>query len=158
MGLFSKVIGTHSEREVKRVIPIVDKIESLEPEMEKLSDEELRGKTAEFKKRLADKETLDDILPEAYAVVRDVLPRRAFHPLVGVQYLVQNEELALVARHHAGGERLFFAVQLDLVLPQGLVQAARIQRRELLHQIIVQPGGGQTFHFQNFHEKLSSLS
>ena len=61
MGLFSKVIGTHSEREVKRVIPIVDKIESLEPEMEKLSDEELRGKTAEFKKRLADKETLDDI-------------------------------------------------------------------------------------------------
>ena len=53
MGLFSKVIGTHSEREVKRVIPIVDKIESLEPEMEKLSDEELRGKTAEFKKRLA---------------------------------------------------------------------------------------------------------
>ena len=51
MGLFSKVIGTHSEREVKRVIPIVDKIESLEPEMEKLSDEELRGKTAEFKKR-----------------------------------------------------------------------------------------------------------
>ena len=71
MGLFSKVIGTHSEREVKRVIPIVDKIESLEPEMEKLSDEELRGKTAEFKKRLADKETLDDILPEAYAVVRE---------------------------------------------------------------------------------------
>ena len=59
MGLFSKVIGTHSEREVKRVIPIVDKIESLEPEMEKLSDEELRGKTAEFKKRLADKETLE---------------------------------------------------------------------------------------------------
>ena len=45
MGLFSKVIGTHSEREVKRVIPIVDKIESLEPEMEKLTDHELRGKT-----------------------------------------------------------------------------------------------------------------
>jgi len=75
MGLFSKVIGTHSEREVKRVIPIVDKIESLEPEMEKLSDEELRGKTAEFKKRLADKETLDDILPEAYAVVREASKR-----------------------------------------------------------------------------------
>ena len=75
IGLFSKVIGTHSEREVKRVIPIVDKIESLEPEMEKLSDEELRGKTAEFKKRLADKETLDDILPEAYAVVREASKR-----------------------------------------------------------------------------------
>ena len=60
---------------MKRVIPIVDKIESLEPEMEKLSDEELRGKTAEFKKRLADKETLDDILPEAYAVVREASKR-----------------------------------------------------------------------------------
>ena len=75
MGLFSKVMGTHSEREVRRVLPIVDKIESLEPEMEKLSDEELRGKTAEFKKRLADKETLVDILPEAYAVVREASKR-----------------------------------------------------------------------------------
>ena len=75
MGLLSKVVGTHSERELKRVIPIVDKIESLEPEMEKLSDEELRGKTAEFKKRLAGKETLDDILPEAYAVVREASKR-----------------------------------------------------------------------------------
>ena len=75
MGIMSKGLGTHSEREVKRVIPIVDKIESLEPEMEKLSDEELRGKTAEFKKRLADKETLDDILPEAYAVVREASKR-----------------------------------------------------------------------------------
>lgn len=75
MGLLSKVVGTHSEREVKRVIPIVDRIEALEPEMEKLSDEELRGKTAEFKKRLAEKETLDDILPEAYAVVREASKR-----------------------------------------------------------------------------------
>ena len=64
MGFLSKIVGTHSEREVKRVIPIVNKIESMEPEMEKLSDEELRGKTDEFKKRLAEGETLDDILPE----------------------------------------------------------------------------------------------
>ena len=62
MGFLSKIVGTHSEREVKRVIPIVNKIESMEPEMEKLSDEELRGKTDEFKKRLAEGETLDDIL------------------------------------------------------------------------------------------------
>lgn len=75
MGLLSKVIGTHSEREVKRVIPIVDRIEALEPEMEKLSDEELRGKTDEFKHRLEGKETLDDILPEAYAVVREASKR-----------------------------------------------------------------------------------
>ena len=87
-----------------------------------------------------------------------VLPCGAFHPAVSVQHIVQNEQLDLIACHHAGGKRLLFAVQLDLVLPQGLVQAARIQRRELLHQIIVQPGGGQTFHFQDSHEKLSSLS
>ena len=61
MGLLSKVIGTHSEREVKRVIPIVDKIEGMEPEMEKMSDEALRAKTDEFKKRLSEGETLDDI-------------------------------------------------------------------------------------------------
>ncbi len=75
MGLLSKVIGTHSEREVKRVIPIVDKIEGMEPEMEKLSDEELKAKTPEFKKRLEAGETLDDILPEAYAVVREASRR-----------------------------------------------------------------------------------
>jgi preprotein translocase subunit SecA len=75
MGFLSKIVGTHSEREVKRVIPIVNKIEAMEPEMEKLSDEELRGKTDEFKKRLAEGETLDDILPEAYAVVREASKR-----------------------------------------------------------------------------------
>ena len=69
--MFKKLFKTHSEREVKRIIPIVDKIESLEPEFEALSDEQLRGKTIEFKKRLAEGETLDDILPEAYATVRE---------------------------------------------------------------------------------------
>ncbi len=75
MGILSKFVGTHSEREVKRVLPIVDKIESLEPDFEKLSDEELRDKTKEFKSRLAGGETLDDILPEAYAVVREAAKR-----------------------------------------------------------------------------------
>ncbi len=75
MGLLSKVIGTHSEREVKRIIPLVDKIEALEPDMEKLSDEELKAKTKEFKERLADGETLDDLLVEAYAVVREASKR-----------------------------------------------------------------------------------
>ncbi|MCM1441299.1 MAG: preprotein translocase subunit SecA, partial [Roseburia sp.] len=75
MGLLSKVIGTHSEREVRRVIPIVDKIESMEPELEKLPDEELKAKTSEFKQRLTEGETLDDILPEAYAVVREASKR-----------------------------------------------------------------------------------
>ncbi|MDD5994186.1 MAG: preprotein translocase SecA, partial [Clostridiales bacterium] len=71
MGILTKLVGTHSEREVKRVLPIVDKIESLEPEYEKLSDEELKNKTREFKNRLEGGETLDDILPEAYATVRE---------------------------------------------------------------------------------------
>ncbi len=71
MGLFEKVFGTHSERELKRIDKIVDKIESYRPAMQELSDEELRGKTVEFKKRFEDGETLDDLLPEAYAVVRE---------------------------------------------------------------------------------------
>ena len=75
MGLFNKIFGTYSEKEVKRVMPIVDKINGLEPEISKLSDEELTGKTQEFKKRLNEGETLDDILPEAFAVVREASKR-----------------------------------------------------------------------------------
>ena len=69
--MFSKVFGTRSQREVKRIMPLVEKIESLRPDMQKLSDEELKGKTREFKKRLEEGETLDDLLPEAFAVVRE---------------------------------------------------------------------------------------
>ena len=75
MSLFSKVFGTHSEREVKRILPIVDTIEALGPEYEKLTDEELQAKTPEFKERLANGETLDDLLPEAYATVREAATR-----------------------------------------------------------------------------------
>ena len=75
MGLFSKIMGTHSQRELKRIYPIVDKIEALSPAMEKLSDEELRDKTSAFKERLAQGETLDDLLVEAFAVVREAAYR-----------------------------------------------------------------------------------
>ncbi|MBQ3665723.1 MAG: preprotein translocase subunit SecA [Lachnospiraceae bacterium] len=75
MGIISKVFGTHSEREIKRIKPIVNKIVSLRPEMMEMSDEQLRDKTTEFKKRLSEGETLDDILPEAYAVVREAARR-----------------------------------------------------------------------------------
>ena len=71
MSVFSKVFGTHSQREVKRIMPLVLKTEALQPEMQKLSDEELRDKTREFRKRLDEGETLDDLLPEAFAVVRE---------------------------------------------------------------------------------------
>ena len=71
MGFMDKIFGTHSERELKLINKTIDKIESLRPEMQKLSDTELRDKTQEFKNRLAKGETLDDILPEAYAVVRE---------------------------------------------------------------------------------------
>ena len=71
MKIFDKVFGTHSERELKRIAPLVDKIEALRPSMQALSDEALRGKTKEFKDRLAAGETLDDLLPEAFAVVRE---------------------------------------------------------------------------------------
>ncbi|MBE5840981.1 MAG: preprotein translocase subunit SecA [Butyrivibrio sp.] len=71
MSIIDKIIGTHSERELKRIKSTVDAIEAMQPKMQALSDEELRGKTEEFKKRLADGETLDDIMPEAYATVRE---------------------------------------------------------------------------------------
>ena len=60
MGIIEKIFGTHSENELKRIYPIVDRIEALDPEMQALSDEELKGKTREFKDRLAEGETLDD--------------------------------------------------------------------------------------------------
>ena len=75
MGLFSKIMGTHSQRELKRIYPLVDKIEALGPEMEKLSDDELRNKTTAFKERLEHGETLDDLLVEAFAVVREAAYR-----------------------------------------------------------------------------------
>ncbi len=75
MGLFESVFGTHSSRELKKINPTVAKINALEPEFKALSDEELRGKTDIFKKRLADGETLDDILPEAFATVREASRR-----------------------------------------------------------------------------------
>ncbi len=75
MSIVTKLFGTHSEREVRRILGIVDEIEALRPEMQKLSDEELKGKTREFKKRLEEGATLDDILPEAYATVREAAKR-----------------------------------------------------------------------------------
>ncbi len=75
MNLFEKVFGTHSDRELKLIYPIVEKIEKMKPEMAALSDEELRDKTRIFKERLAKGETLDDILPEAYAAVREAARR-----------------------------------------------------------------------------------
>ncbi len=70
-GFLDKIFGTHSQRELKRIYPIVDKIEALRPQMQALTDEQLQAKTDEFKKRLGEGETLDDILPEAYAAVRE---------------------------------------------------------------------------------------
>ena len=75
MGLIQKVFGTHNQHELKRIYPIVDHIEALEPEMQKLSDEELRDKTREYKERYAKGETLDDLLPEAFATVREAAVR-----------------------------------------------------------------------------------
>ena len=75
MGFLTKVFGTHSEHELKRIYPIVDRIEALRPKMMKLSDEELKGKTKEFKKRLEDGETLDDLLVDAFAAVREAARR-----------------------------------------------------------------------------------
>ena len=75
MSVFTKLFGTHSEHELKRIKPLVDKVEALRPTMQALSDEQLRAKTDEYKKRLAEGETLDDLLPEAFATVREAAKR-----------------------------------------------------------------------------------
>ena len=75
MNLIEKLFGTHSERELKRIMPLVDKIEALRPTMQALTDEQLKDKTREYKERLAKGETLDDLLPEAFATVREAAKR-----------------------------------------------------------------------------------
>ncbi len=75
MSVVQKIFGTHSEREIKRINGLVDKIEGMRPEMMEMSDEQMRDKTKEFKKRLSEGETLDDLLPEAYALVREAARR-----------------------------------------------------------------------------------
>lgn len=75
MNLIEKMFGTHSEREVKRILPLVDRIEALRPQMQALTDEQMADKTKEFKERLANGETLDDLLVEAYALVREAAVR-----------------------------------------------------------------------------------
>ena len=71
MSFLEKIFGNYSEKEIKKIIPIVDKIESYKETMEALSDDELKAKTAEYKERYKNGETLDDLLPEAFATVRE---------------------------------------------------------------------------------------
>ena len=73
--ILAKIFGTANERELKLLVPLVEKINKFEPEFEKLSDEQLRNKTLEFKKRISQGETLEDLLPEAFAVVREASKR-----------------------------------------------------------------------------------
>jgi len=75
MGIIEKIFGSYSKKEIKKIIHLVDKIEVLDDDMQKLSDEELKNKTEEFKKRLENGETLEDILVEAFAVVREAASR-----------------------------------------------------------------------------------
>ena len=75
MSLVTKIFGTRSEREIKRIMPLVQKIDDLEDSYRRLTDEELKHKTVEFRERLARGETLDDILPEAFATVREAADR-----------------------------------------------------------------------------------
>ena len=89
MGIFEKVFGTHSEKEIKKITPLVDQIEALDETMGALSDEELRAKTDEFKRRLQEGETLDDLLVEAFAVVRETSFRVLGHRQGMKHYRVQ---------------------------------------------------------------------
>ena len=75
MSIFGKIFKSYSEKEVKRIMPIIEEINSLEPKMKELTDEQLKNKTNEFKEQLKQGKTLDDILPEAFAVVREASRR-----------------------------------------------------------------------------------
>ena len=75
MKIFDKLFGTHSERELKLINPVIDRIEELRPTMQGLSDEELRDKTKEYRQRLSEGTALDDLLPEAFATVREAARR-----------------------------------------------------------------------------------
>ena len=75
MGLFGKIFRSYSDKEIKRIVPIVDRIEALEPDFKRLTDAELRGKTEEFKRRIKDGQTLEQLIPEAYAAVREACVR-----------------------------------------------------------------------------------
>ena len=75
MKLIEKIFGTYSGREIKKIEPLVDKIESIEEDLKKLSDDELKAKTEEFKKRYKEGETLDELLPEAFATVVEASSR-----------------------------------------------------------------------------------
>ena len=124
MGIITKIFGTHSEHEVKRVLPLVDRIESMEQEYEQLTDEQLAAKTPEFKERLKNGETLDDILPEAFAAVREAgkrtLGQRAFRvQLIGGIILHQGR----IAEMKTGeGKTLVstFPVYLNALTGQGV--------------------------------------
>ena len=102
MSFFEKLFGSFSDKELKRIKPLADKVLSLEPEMQKLTDEQLQAKTTEFKDRLAKGETLDDLLPEAFAVCReaDCLPRGGL-ACVGPQALPGTDH-----RRHRAASRL----------------------------------------------------
>ncbi len=98
MGLMEKIFGTYSDRELKKIEPLVNKVMSLEGEMEKLSDTELKEKTVEFKNRINKGETLDDLLPEAFAVCREaswrVLGMKHFRvQLLEVWFFIKEELL-----------------------------------------------------------------
>ena len=87
MGFLDKLFGSHSDREIKRMNPLVDRVMALEPEYRELTDEQLKGKTAEFRKRLEEGETLDDLLPEAFAAVREAADRVLGMRPYGVQVI-----------------------------------------------------------------------
>ena len=91
MGLFTKIFGTRSQREIKQIQPLVNKVLALEEEYKALSEEELRGKTAWFKERLAEGETLDDILPEAFAAIREASWR-----VLGNYIIAHFEQIAIL--------------------------------------------------------------
>ena len=96
MGLLKKLFGTSSEKQVKAILPLVDKIEALDGVYSQLTDQQLQAKTPEFKQRLADGETLDDILPEAFAACREAAWR-----VLGMKPYRVHKRVFCISRTHS---------------------------------------------------------
>ena len=128
MSVIEKIFGTHSDKELKKIYPIVDKIEALDESMQALSDEELKAKTPEFKARLEKGETLDDLLPEAFAVVREAADRVLHMKHYRVQLIggillgiIENLSKAYISSQMA--DAIVFAVLIIVLLvrPTGIL-------------------------------------
>ena len=146
MSILTSIFGDANQRFIKDLAPIVEKINSLEPELQKLSAEQLKDKTREFKERLAKQETLDDLLPEAFAVVREAarrtLNQRHFSSqLIGCMVLHQGKIAQMRTGEEALRQSLRGRNRIELTYAAGKLDARVVIERVAAVLLLVEPVG-----------------